>query len=141
MAKKPEEVLKFLEELFIYTQPKAKEKWKELSDFAQSEDQIDSLQAWDILYYREKLQENKFGICDDTLRCYFPVTKVISGLFSLIERLFGMQIKEVKDVEVWDPEVRFFSITDQQQQLRGQFYLDLYARPEKHEGAWMDDYQ
>jgi oligopeptidase A len=141
MAKNPEEVLEFLEELLNYTRPKAKEEWEELSIFAQSEDQIDTLQAWDILYYREKLKEKKFGICDDTLRCYFPVNKVLSGLFDLIERLFGMQIKEVKDVEVWDPQVRFFAITDSQQKLRGQFYLDLYARPEKREGAWMDDYQ
>lgn len=141
MAKNPEEVLEFLEELLAYTQPKAKEEWKELSNFAQSRDQIDTLQAWDILYYREKLQEKKFGICDDILRCYFPVDKVLSGLFKLIERLFGMQIKEIKNIETWDPEVRFFSITDNQQQLRGQFYLDLYARPEKREGAWMDDYQ
>lgn len=86
-------------------------------------------------------KEKKFGICDDTLRCYFPVDKVLSGLFNLIERLFGMQIKEIKGVEIWDPQVRFFAITDNQQQLRGQFYLDLYARPEKREGAWMDDYQ
>ena len=141
MAKSPEEVLEFLEELLAYTQPKAKKEWKELSTFAKYRDQIDSLQAWDILYYREKLQEKKFGICDDTLRCYFPIDKVLSGLFNLIKRLFGMQIKEVKDVEVWDPSVRFFAITDKQHQLRGQFYLDLYARPGKREGAWMDDYQ
>ncbi len=141
MAKNPEEVLEFLEELLAYSQPKAKEEWKELSSFAQSQDQIETLEAWDILYYREKLQETKFGICDDTLRCYFPVDKVLAGLFKLIERLFGMQIKEIKNVEVWDPEVRFFSISDSQQQLRGQFYLDLYARSEKREGAWMDDYQ
>jgi oligopeptidase A len=141
MAKNPKEVLKFLEKLLAYTQPKAKEEWEELSTFAQSQDQIDTLEAWDILYYREKLQEKKFGICDDTLRCYFPIDKVLSGLFNLIERLFGVQIKEVKGIEVWDPQVRFFSITDNQQQLRGQFYLDLYARPEKREGAWMDDYQ
>lgn len=141
MAKNPEEVLEFLQTLLSYVQPKAKEEWKELSSFAQSQDQIDRLQAWDILYYREKLQEKKFGICDDTLRCYFPVDKVLSGLFNLIERLFGMQIKEIKDIEVWDPEVRFFAITDSQQQLRGQFYLDLYSRPEKREGAWMDDFQ
>ncbi|MCH9637148.1 M3 family metallopeptidase [Rickettsiella endosymbiont of Litargus connexus] len=141
MAKNPEDVLEFLQGLLAYAQLKAKEEWKELSTFAQSRDQIETLQAWDILYYREKLQEKKFGICDDTLRCYFPVDKVLSGLFNLIERLFGMQIKEIKGVEIWDPQVRFFAITDNQQQLRGQFYLDLYARPEKREGAWMDDYQ
>lgn len=141
MAKNPEEVITFLEELLAYTQSKANQEWVELSTFAQSQDQIDKLQAWDILYYREKLQEKKFGICDDTLRCYFPIEKVLSGLFNLIQRLFGMQIQEMKDINTWDPHVRFFSIVDHQQQLRGQFYLDLYARPQKREGAWMDDYQ
>ncbi|EDP45760.1 M3 family metallopeptidase [Rickettsiella grylli] len=141
MAKNPEEVLEFLENLLAYSQPKAKKEWEALSTFAKYRDQIDNLEAWDILYYREKLQEKKFGICDDTLRCYFPIDKVLSGLFNLIERLWGMQIKEVKDIEVWDPSVRFFTITDKQHQLRGQFYLDLYARPGKREGAWMDDYQ
>lgn len=141
MAKNPEEVLNFLQELLHCAQFKAKLEWEELTTFARDRDQIETLQAWDILYYREKLREKNFGLCDDTLRCYFPVAKVISGLFNLIERLFGMSVQEVKDVDVWDSEVRFFSIFDQQQQLRGQFYLDLYARPEKREGAWMDDYQ
>lgn len=141
MAKNPEEVLRFLEELLRYAESKAKMEWQELSSFANACDQIDTLQPWDILYYREKLQEKNFGICDDTLRCYFPVEKVISGLFNLIQRLFGMHVQEIKDVDIWDPHVRFFSIIDHQQQLRGQFYLDLYARPQKREGAWMDDYQ
>jgi oligopeptidase A len=141
MAKTPEEVLSFLETLLQYTQSKALAEWQTLYNFAHARDQIDTLQPWDILYYREKLQEEMFGISDDTLRCYFPVEKVLSGLFKLIHDLFGMQIQEIKEVDVWDPAVRFFSITDHRQQLRGQFYLDLYARLEKREGAWMDDYQ
>jgi oligopeptidase A len=141
MAKTPEEVLSFLENLLRCTQSKADAEWQALYNFAQSRDQIDTLQPWDILYYREKLQEKMFGICDDTLRCYFPVEKVLSGLFKLIHDLFGMQIQEIKEVDVWDPAVRFFSIIDHRQQLRGQFYLDLYARLKKREGAWMDDYQ
>ena len=141
MAKTPEEVLSFLENLLRCTQSKADAEWQALYNFAQSRDQIDTLQPWDILYYREKLQEKMFGICDDTLRCYFPVEKVLSGLFKLIHDLFGMQIQEIKEVDVWDPAVRFFSIIDHRQQLRGHFYLYLYVRLEKREGAWMDDYQ
>ena len=141
MAKSPEEVIGFLEELLIYIQSKARMEWKVLSEFAYSCDQVDNLQPWDILYYREKLREKTFGISEDALRCYFPIEKVLTGLFSLVHRLFGMQVQEIKNVNTWDPTVRFFSITDKKQQLRGQFYLDLYARSEKREGAWMDDYQ
>ncbi|MES2998549.1 MAG: M3 family metallopeptidase [Pseudomonadota bacterium] len=141
MAKSPEEVIGFLEELLSTTQSKARKEWKVLSEFAYSCDQIDNLQPWDIVYYQEKLREKTFGISEDALRCYFPVEKVLTGLFCLIHRLFGIHVQEIKNIDTWDPEVRFFAITDEQQQLRGQFYLDLYTRPEKREGAWMDDYQ
>ena len=141
MAKNIEEVTSFLEELLSTTQAKAKSEWKSLSEFAYSCDQIESLEPWDILYYREKQREKTFGITEDALRCYFPIEKVLTGLFTLVHRLFGVHVQEVKNVDVWSPDVRFFAITDEQQQLRGQFYLDLYAKPEKREGAWMDDYQ
>ncbi len=141
MAKNTEEVIKFLEKLLSATQSKAKIEWEKLSKFAHACDQIDNLQPWDILYYREKLREKDFGISEDALRCYFPIEKVLSGLFTLAHRLFGMHVQEIKNVDVWSPDVRFYAITDEQQQLRGQFYLDLYAKPEKREGAWMDDYQ
>jgi oligopeptidase A len=141
MAKHTEEVISFLEELLATTQSKAKKEWESLSEFAYACDQIDNLQPWDILYYREKQREKTFGISEDALRCYFPIEKVLAGLFTLVHRLFGMHVQEVKNIDVWSPDVRFFTITDEQQQLRGQFYLDLYAKPEKREGAWMDDYQ
>lgn len=141
MANSTEEVISFLENLLSYTQNKAKVEWETLSEFAYSCDHVDSLQPWDILYYREKLREKNFGVSEDALRCYFPVEKVLTGLFCLIHRLFGMHVQEIKNVDTWSPDVRFFSIIDERQQLRGQFYLDLYAKPEKREGAWMDDYQ
>lgn len=141
MAKNIEEVTDFLEELLATTQSKAKIEWKSLSEFAYSRDQVNALEPWDILYYGEKQREKTFGISEDTLRCYFPIEKVLTGLFTLVHRLFGMQVQEIKNVDTWSPDVRFFAITDAQQQLRGQFYLDLYAKPEKREGAWMDDYQ
>lgn len=141
MAKSAEEVINFLEELLATTRAKAKAERKTLCEFAYACDKIDTLEPWDSLYYREKLREKDFGISEDALRCYFPVEKVLTGLFCLIHRLFGMHVQEIKNVDVWDPSVRFFAITDAQQQLRGQFYLDIYARPEKREGAWMDDYQ
>lgn len=141
MAKNPEEVLNFLEELVTKVRAKAKAEWKTLCEFAYAQDKIDKLEPWDSLYYREKIREKNFGISEDALRCYFPVEKVLTGLFCLIHRLFGMDVQEVKNIDVWDPSVRFFSVSDAQQQLRGQFYLDIYARPEKREGAWMDDYK
>lgn len=141
MAKNVQEVIEFLEGLLKTARPKAQKEWQSLVDFAKDRDGLDHLQPWDILYYREKQREALFNIREDQLRAYFPVKQVLSGLFKLVNYLFGIQIQEVADVEVWHPSVRFFSITDDQQQIRGQFYLDLYARPNKREGAWMDDYQ
>ncbi len=141
IAKSSEEVIAFLNELLFTVQSKAKTEWETLSEFARFRDNIDHLEPWDVLYYEEKLREQTFGIKKDALRCYFPVKKVLAGLFSLIHRLFSMHVQEIKNIDVWDSEVRCFAIIDEQQRLRGQFYLDIYARPEKREGAWMDDYQ
>ena len=141
MATSCEAVIVFLEELLVKTRGKAKQELEELTEFAYACDKLETLQPWDVLYYQEKLREKKFGVTEDAVRCYFPLEKVLSGLFALIGRLFGVQVEESHEVDIWDPQVRYFVIRDEQQQLRGTFYLDLYTRPEKREGAWMDDYQ
>lgn len=139
MVEEPKEVLKFLQELVQHARPRAQQELQELTQFAQTQDAIETLQPWDITYYSEKLREQKYLISDAILRPYFPIDQVLQGMFELVERLYNMQVREVKDIDVWHKDVRFFSIYDQHAQLRGQFYLDLYARPQKREGAWMDD--
>lgn len=139
MIKQPEQVLDFLQQLVSHAKPKAQQELNELTEFAQRLDGIKYLESWDIAYYSEKLQQQQYGIDDETLRPYFPIEQVLNGLFVLTEKLYGMHIKEIKNIPTWHDDVRFFEIRDSQQQLRGQFYLDLYARAQKREGAWMDD--
>ena len=140
MAKKPEEVIEFLNNLASKAKPQALKELAELQAYAKKQDAIEELAAWDIAYYSEKLQHEKFGINDEILRPYFPVKKVLDGLFKLTEILYGMRILELHDVDTWHSDVLFFAIYDQQGNLRGQFYLDLFSRAQKRDGAWMDDY-
>ncbi len=138
MAKTPEEVLHFLDDLLSRSRPIAEEEYKELKEIAQ-QDGVTHLEAWDVSYYSEKLQESKFKFTQEDFRPYFPINKVLNGMFTIVNKIYGMSIVEEKNIEVWHPDVRFFSIYDDKQQLRGGFYIDLYARAHKRDGAWMDE--
>ena len=133
------EVMEFLDNLAIKSQHKGKKDFKELSEFAASEFNQDNLQAWDLAYYSEKLKQSRYAISDEQLRPYFPKNKVVSGLFEVVNRLFGLQIKEISGIDTWHKDVKFFEVCDRDNNLRGRFYLDLYARAHKRGGAWMDD--
>lgn len=139
MAKQSQSVLDFLQQLIQHAYPKAQQELKELTTFAEQLDGLTELQAWDTAYYSEKLQQQNYGINDEILRPYFPVDQVLTGLFTLTKSLYDMDIVEKQDIDTWHPDVRFFEIRDTKQNVRGQFYLDLYARSQKREGAWMDD--
>lgn len=139
MANSTDEVMKFLEDLAVKSQGQGKQDFKELADFAASEYNQTNLQAWDLAYYSEKLKQKRYAISDEELRPYFPKTKVVAGLFEVVNRLFGLTIKQRSDVDVWHDDVEFYDVFDNKNNLRGSFYLDLYAREKKRGGAWMDD--
>ena len=139
MAESTTQVLDFLQDLAARAKPQAEQDLAELKDFVQQEVNQHELEAWDITYYAEKLKQAKYAISDEQLRPYFPETKVVPGLFAVVEKLFGMQVKPREGVDVWHPDVRFYDIFDAKGELRGSFYLDLYARAKKRGGAWMDD--
>ncbi|OGT36872.1 MAG: oligopeptidase A [Gammaproteobacteria bacterium RIFCSPHIGHO2_12_FULL_37_14] len=139
MAKTPKEVLHFLQDLAIKSKTIAENELNELIEFSRADDDTRTLEAWDISYYSEKLKLSKFHFSQEDLRVYFPIDKVLSGLFTLMNRLYGISIQEEKNIEKWHPDVRFFIITDDQHQLRGGIYIDLYARLHKRDGAWMDE--
>ncbi|MCK5885132.1 MAG: M3 family metallopeptidase, partial [Alcanivorax sp.] len=139
MARAPEQVIGFLEDLAQRSLPVARKDLEELTEFAQQEYQIDTLEVWDIPYYSEKMRQHQFSLSQEEVRSYFPATRVVPGLFAVVERLYGLQITEVEGIDTWHPDVRFFEIRDRDQGLRGSFYLDLYARPNKQGGAWMDE--
>ncbi|HEX4045150.1 MAG TPA: M3 family metallopeptidase [Gammaproteobacteria bacterium] len=138
MAHSPEQVLDFLNDLLIKTKPIAAAEQAALVEFAQA-DGIQDFAAWDVAYYSEKLQETQFKFSQEDVRPYFPVDKVLNGLFEIVNKLYGLTIQEEKNIDVWHPQVRFFSLLDESGQIRGGFYVDLYARPHKRDGAWMDD--
>ena len=137
MAPDTAAVVGFLKELAAKSKPIAQQDFEELQAFAAKELNLADLQPWDVLYVSEKLRQNKYAISQEELKAYFPEPKVISGLFEIVKRLYGLDIREVTDVETWHKHVRFYEIKDQQGKLRGQFFLDLYARPNKRGGAWM----
>ncbi|WP_448212421.1 oligopeptidase A [Colwellia sp. MEBiC06753] len=139
MAETPEQVLTFLTDLADKSKAQGQAELDELKQFAEAEHGVSSLNAWDLAYYGEKLKQQRYAISDEELRPYFPEQTVVSGLFTVVNRLFGLTIKQREGVDVWHKDVKFYDVYDQQQQLRGSFYLDLYARAKKRGGAWMDD--
>ncbi|SHO55496.1 oligopeptidase A [Vibrio quintilis] len=139
MAETPEQVLNFLNDLAKRAKPQGEREVEALRQFAKDEFGVEELALWDIAYYSEKQKQHLFDISDEMLRPYFPEQKVISGLFEVLKRVFGMTVQELDGVDTWHESVRFYEIYDAQQQLRGSFYLDLYAREHKRGGAWMDD--
>ncbi|VXC62965.1 M3 family metallopeptidase [Massilia sp. 9I] len=137
MAESPQHVVEFLEDLAKRARPFAEKDLEELRAFAKDELGIEDLQSWDVAYASEKLREQRYAFSEKEVKEYFPEPKVVEGLFTVIQDLFGVRVKQ--DVApVWHPDVRFFRI-ERDGQLIGQFYLDLYARAGKNQGAWMDD--
>jgi oligopeptidase A len=134
MAKSGKQVLGFLEDLARRCLPAAREEFSDLEEFAGRK-----LNAWDMAYYSERLQERRFKVSQEALRPYFPLPKVLSGLFSLIHRLYGITVRERPDVGVWHPAVRYYDLLDKEEHWVAGFFLDPYSRSEKRNGAWMDE--
>jgi len=134
MAPSNQAVFDFLRKLVQVARPAAKREFVELEQFAGRK-----LNAWDVGYYAEKLQQKLFSISQEELRPYFPLTRVLEGLFSVAEKLFGVKIVERAGVPMYHPDARFFEILDSTGKARAGFYLDACARPKKRAGAWMDD--
>ena len=139
MAESTDQVQSFLHDLARQSKPQAQADLAEVNAFAAEHYGRTELQAWDIGYYSEKLKQEKYAISDEQLRPYFPETHVVPGLFEVVSRLYGLKITERKDVDTWHSDVRFFDIVDSDDEYRGSFYLDLYARAKKRGGAWMDE--
>lgn len=139
MAENPQQVLDFLENLALRSKTQGEQELAELREFCKTQFNLTALEPWDITFYSEKQKQHLYAINDEELRPYFPEDRVLSGLFELIKRLFNIRVSERFDVDTWHKDVRFFDLIDQNDQVRGSFYLDLYAREHKRGGAWMDD--
>lgn len=137
MAESTDQVLQFLNELAQKSKPYAERDYAELKDFAAAQGCAD-LQAWDTTYYSEKLRVAKYAISQEELRPYFPAEKVIAGMFNVVQRLFGIDVKQESTFDSYHSDVRFYGIHKNGQRIAS-FYLDLFARDKKKGGAWMAD--
>ena len=133
MANTVSEVDQFLGDIAKKSKPFAQQDWDELQAFANTE-----LQPWDIPYYSEKLKQARYSFSENELKQYFPLPKVLEGLFGVIQTLFGVKIHQA-DLPTWHADVQSFSVSNEDGQIVAYFYLDPYARPGKRGGAWMDD--
>ena len=133
MANTISEVNQFLADIAKKSKPFAQKDWDELQAFANTE-----LQPWDIPYYSEKLKQARYSFSENELKQYFPLPKVLEGLFGVIQTLFGVKIHQA-DLPTWHADVQSFSVSNEDGQIVAYFYLDPYARPGKRGGAWMDD--
>lgn len=137
MADTPAQVQGFLRDLGRKARPFAEKDLAELREFAARELDLHELQAWDVAYVSEKLKQARYAFSDQEVREYLTVPRVLTGLFEIIERLFNVKVVEAQ-AEVWHESVGFYRL-ERDGALIGQFYLDLYARPGKRPGAWMDE--
>ena len=138
MAESPGQVCDFLNELAGRAKPYAQRDLDELAAHAGSELGLPRLEAWDLAYASEKLRIARYAFSDQEVKQYFPQTTVLPGMFRLVETLYGLKIAP-SEAPTWHPDVRFYAIHDRDGALVGEFYADLYARPSKRGGAWMDD--
>ncbi len=138
MADTPAQVLGFLRDMAAKAKPYAQRDMAELLAFAKDELGITDFQPWDAAYTSEKLLQARYAFSEQEVKQYFTEAKAVSGLFQVIESLFGVQVK-TDSAPVWSEDVRFYRIETPAGELVGQFYMDLYARETKRGGAWMDE--
>ena len=138
MVQSPEQVLSFLDDLAARSASAARTDMQALQSFAEQQFGVKSLQAWDLMYFSDKLRKHAYDISEEDLKPYFPASRAIPGMFKVVGKLFGLSIEPVEGVSVWHPDVSLYQIRDAQGVIRGEFYLDNYARENKRGGAWMD---
>ncbi|MDD2933530.1 MAG: M3 family metallopeptidase [Methylotenera sp.] len=137
MAESAQHVEDFLQDLAKRAKPYALKDKTELDEYA-TKLGISDMQAWDVAYVSEKLREEKYAFSDLEVKQYFPESKVLAGLFKVVETIFGIHVSQTQ-APVWYETASFYDIKDHAGKLIGQFYLDLYARNNKRGGAWMDE--
>ena len=138
MAKDSQQVIEFLYDLAEQSLPAAKQDLAQLEAFAKEQYGIDALQAWDTTYYSELLKQQDYAVAQEALRPFFPAKKVINGMFTVVNKLFGIDVEPVTDVALYHEDVQFYAIK-KHGDIIAYFYLDIYARDKKRGGAWMAD--
>ncbi|WP_454784692.1 M3 family metallopeptidase [Legionella sp. WA2024007413] len=141
MAESTNQVREFMNDLVKRIHDQAATEFKQLEQFAKEQFKLNPVKPWDVGYLSEKRRQALFTLSQEDLRPYFPQPKVMQGLFDLVKKLYGMSIEEVKGVDIWHKDVQCYCVVDEHGTVRGYVYTDLFARPNKHSGAWMDSLQ
>ncbi|GAA0747290.1 M3 family metallopeptidase [Gaetbulibacter jejuensis] len=141
MAKNPETVNTFLNNLLEKAKPAAEREFKTLSDFAKELDGIEQLQKWDGGYYSEKLKQKLFDLDDEKLKPYFQLENVINGVFTIAEKLYGLQFEEINTIDKYHDDVLTYKVADSDGNYISVFYADFFPRAGKRNGAWMTVYK
>lgn len=141
MAKTPEKAITFLMNLWTPALENAKEELEVYNKMIKKENKNLKIEPWDIRFYAEKLRKEKYNINDEQLKPYFEIEKVKQGMFNVLNKLYGIKIKEIADVPKYEPEICFYEIRDANDSLISTFYLDLFYRPNKKPGEWMNNYK
>ncbi|WP_452228627.1 M3 family metallopeptidase [Lacinutrix sp. MEBiC02404] len=141
MAKTPEKVKSFLNDLLEKAKPAANLEYTNLENFAKELDGIDTLQKWDSGYYSEKLKQKLFNLDDEQLKPYFKLENVIEGAFTIANKLFGLQFEEIHTIDKYHEDVLTYKVKDENGELVSIFYADFFPRKGKRNGAWMTSYK
>ena len=141
MAKSPEEVRRFLNNLLEKARPAAEKEFKELEAFAQKLDGIDRLEKWDGSYYSEKLKQELFSLDDELLKPYFMLENVLNGVFEAARRLYGINFRKVDTIDKYHEEVETYEVVDENVEFVAVFYTDFFPRKGKRNGAWMTSFK
>ncbi|MBP6552632.1 MAG: M3 family metallopeptidase [Vitreoscilla sp.] len=139
MAETPDQVTAFLRDLAAKARPFAEQDKAEVYAFAKETLALDDPQPRDFTYVSEKLREAKYSFSEQEVKKYFPVGKVIAGLFAQIKTLYGISLQQ-KTVATWHKDVRYYELM-RDGKVFGGVYMDLFAREGKRGGAWMNDYR
>jgi peptidyl-dipeptidase Dcp len=141
MAKTPEKVEEFLNELLEKAKPAAEHEFNNLQNFAKELDGIEHLEKWDSAYYSEKLKQKLFDLDDEKLKPYFKLENVIQGVFKVSEKLFGLRFEEIHDIDKYHEDVLTYKVTDEKGDFISIFYADFFPRSGKRNGAWMTSFK
>lgn len=141
MAETPQKVRSFLDELLDKAKPAALKEFHELESFAKDLDNIDQLQKWDGPYYAEKLKQKRFDLDDEKLKPYFKLENVINGVFTVAEKLYGLQFEADDSIDTYHEDVKTYRVMDTKGALVAIFYTDFHPRPGKRGGAWMTSFK
>lgn len=142
MAKRGDKAKAFVEDLRERTADAARRENVQLEAFRKQleGEAAPPLQPWDVPFYAEKLRKELFDFDEEELKPYFPLPRVLDGLFELVHRLYGIRVREVEDMPTWDAAVRCYAVDDEDGTRLGTFYADLFPRENKRGGAWMNDF-